>query len=121
VSLLREGAGSDGADDRARTRARAALTEAATLDPGSSDALAWLAYADMLRDDGLAEAEKTIGRAIALSPGRLDYRLRQADILMLQDRLAEARVILTDVAAAAADPAIADGAVRRLALLDRRR
>src|SRR5262249_44370217 len=70
--------------DEHRTQALAALTRATALNGTSSDAYAMLAYVQMLSESTLPEARTSIERAVALAPGRLDYRLRYADIIMLQ-------------------------------------
>jgi tetratricopeptide (TPR) repeat protein len=119
VALLRDGDTPGGADDT-RVKARSALKAAVALNATSAGALAWLAYADMQRAEDLPEAEVTIARAVALAPGHLEYRLRLADVLMLQDRLDEARAILTALAGVRNDRAVAEGATRRLAILARR-
>src|SRR5262249_4605990 len=84
VSLI----GVDGADrDDHRAPAYAALQRAVAANSASSDALAALAYVQMLSKDTLPAARQSIERAIALAPGRLDYRLRSADIQILQGQL----------------------------------
>ena len=66
VSRLRHQAAA--ADQSGRTaaidRARAALGKAAAINPSSSEAFAWLAYAEMLSDNRLGEARAAIARAI---------------------------------------------------------
>lgn len=98
-------------------RARAALLKATTANPTSSDAFAWLAYAEMLGDRGQREAMAAIRRAIELAPGRLDYLLRYGDILMMSGSFADARTILTDVSRITTDPRSAEEAARRLEVL----
>jgi tetratricopeptide (TPR) repeat protein len=98
-------------------RAREALARAAAINPSSSDAFAWLAYAEMLADNRLAEARTAITRAIDLAPGRIDYRLRYADICILEGKLIEARELLLDLARVTTDRAAVEGATRRLAAL----
>jgi hypothetical protein len=104
--------------DEALGLARDAMLKAATLNPSSSDAFAWLAYAEMQRSDWNAAA-KAIAQAIALAPGRLDFRLRQADVAILRGAINAARPMLRELAAITGDPAVADGARRRLEALDR--
>lgn len=99
------------------TLAAAALRRAISLDPQSSEAHAWLAYAQMQRHETLPSARLSIERAIELAPGRVDYRLRWADVRILQGDYDAARTALTTIAAARTDPQAADGAVRRLATL----
>jgi Flp pilus assembly protein TadD len=89
------------------------------INPGASDAWAWLAYADMLDDQQLQEAEDAIARAIQLSPGRLDYRLRFADVSILRGRLDDARRMLTELAAVTTDRTVAERAALRLTALNR--
>jgi tetratricopeptide (TPR) repeat protein len=119
VSRLRHQAAA--ADQSGRTaviaRAREALARAAAINPASSDAFAWLAYAEMLADHRLAEARTAIGRAIDLAPGRIDYRLRYADICILEGNIAEASALLAELAKVTTDRAAVEGATRRLAAL----
>jgi tetratricopeptide (TPR) repeat protein len=113
VSLLREVA-RDEYDDDMVTRARAALMKAAALNPSSADTSAWLAYADMQDSAKLGEALSAITRAIALAPGRLEFRLRYADIAVLRGAIDTAKPMLTDLASARIDPVIRDAARKRL-------
>jgi tetratricopeptide (TPR) repeat protein len=94
------------------------LKRAAALKPQSSEAQAWLAYALMQDEDRLADARIAIERAIELAPGRIDYRLRWADIRILQGSYGDARKLLTSVSELRADPRSADAARRRLDRLD---
>ena len=123
VSLLREAAQVDGviADALALARSQSALRRATAINPGASDAWAWLAYADMLDDQQLQEAEDAITRAIELSPGRLDYRLRCADVSILRGRLDDARRMLSELAAVTTDRTVAERAELRLMALKRQR
>ena len=118
VNLLRERAASGSADPGGLGRARAVLTRAAAINPTSSEAFAWLAYAELAADGRLPQARAAINRAIALAPGRLDYRLRSADISVLEDQLDEAGALLTRLAAVTTDQAIADSAKQRLERLE---
>jgi tetratricopeptide (TPR) repeat protein len=120
VALLRHDDDSPQKQDDAPAieRARTALLKATAANPSSSDAFAWLAYAEMMTDGRLTEAGAAIRRAMELAPGRLEYRLRYADVLMLAGALADARTMLTDVARVTTDTTIADAAKRRLAALD---
>ena len=101
-------------------RARAALTKAAAANPASSDAFAWLAYAEMLTDGRLKQAAAAIGRAMEIAPGRVDYLIRAADICILAGSLADARTMLTEVSRVTTDRAAADEAKARLVELDTR-
>jgi Flp pilus assembly protein TadD len=118
VSLLRAGA-ADRADGRAE--ARAALARAVAARPDSAEALAWLAYVQMLDDATLGEARTSIERALAIAPGRLDYTLRWADVRILLREEEAARRVLEQVAAVRTDPAMAARARARLDTLDRTR
>jgi tetratricopeptide (TPR) repeat protein len=100
--------------------ARRALAKAASINPSSSEAFAWLAYAEMLSSGRLPQAMAAIRRAIDLAPGRIDYALRFADICILGNALAEARTVLAEIARVTTDPAAAAGATRRLVALDER-
>jgi Flp pilus assembly protein TadD len=111
VWLLREDlAGSTGNAEPAIK----ALSRAAALRPESSDAHAWLAYAQMQSERTLADARQSIETAIELAPGRVDHRLRWADVRMLQGEYADARTLLTQLATLRSDPRAADGAQQRL-------
>ncbi|HTK29484.1 MAG TPA: DUF1570 domain-containing protein [Vicinamibacterales bacterium] len=102
-------------------QARAALGRAAAVNPESADALAWQAFADLLVDDHLDEAEAAIRRAVRMSPGRLDFRVREAEVLLRRRQDDGARSILERVAAAAAiDPDAARQAAALLASLQER-
>jgi hypothetical protein len=90
------------------------LKRATLLNGASSDAYAALAYVQMLSHDLLPDARTSIEHAIALSPGRLDYRLRYADIRILQGDIEAARAMLTPVAAITADTVASKQAQRRL-------
>ena len=93
---------------------RAVHLGARILRDRSSEAFAWLAYAEMVSDHRQAAARAAIARAIALAPGRLDYRLRSADISVLEGEFNEANTLLTQLAAITTDPLIAIGAKARL-------
>ena len=100
-----------------RTTALAVLKRAAMLNGSSSDAHAALAYAEMLSDTTLGDARASIERAIALSPGRLDYYLRYADIRVLQHEIEGARQVLAQVAAIKTDSRASSAASKRLAAI----
>ncbi|HEY2150542.1 MAG TPA: DUF1570 domain-containing protein [Vicinamibacterales bacterium] len=105
-----------------RTKTRAALKRATLLNGASSDAYAALAYVQMLSHDLLQEARTSIEHAIALSPGRLDYRLRYADIRILQGEVEAARAVLTPIAAITTDTVASKQAQVRLdAILEHER
>ncbi|MGH9140788.1 MAG: tetratricopeptide repeat protein, partial [Vicinamibacterales bacterium] len=111
----------DRASDRTRgdleQRAFAALTRAAVLAPTSPDTFAWLAYAG-LRQREWDAAANAIARAIALAPGRTEFRIRQADIMILRGAPNAARPMLQEIAARSPDRVSADSARRRLEALD---
>jgi tetratricopeptide (TPR) repeat protein len=102
-------------------RACDALTRAAAINPSSSEAFAWLAYAEMMTDGRLREARAAIETAIELAPGRIDYRLRYADIWILEGRIDEATALLTGLAKVKTDKAAVDSATRRLEAIARLR
>ncbi len=93
-------------------RAREALTRAAAINPSSSEAFAWLAYAEMMTDGRLREARAAIEKAIELAPGRVDYRLRYADIWILEGKIDEATALLTGLAKVKTDKAAVEGATQ---------
>jgi len=94
-----------------------ALTTAALLAPNSPDTFAWLAYAD-LRQQAWDAGAKAIARAIQLAPGRTEFRLRQADIMILRGAPNAARPMLEEIAALSVDRLSAESARRRLDALD---
>jgi tetratricopeptide (TPR) repeat protein len=105
--------------DQGRTAdALVSLSRAVTGDPSSATAFAWLAYAHMSIGH-VAEARTAIDRALALEPGRPDFRLRDADISVLEGNVSRARAVLLGVMAD--DAAVAARARERLNAIDRRR
>jgi tetratricopeptide (TPR) repeat protein len=123
ASLLREVAQVDGmlADATALAQSQTALKAATTINPYASEGWSWLSYAFMLDDDRLPAAEDAIDHAIELAPGRLEYRLRWADISILRGHLSDARKLLTELAALTTDRVVSEGAQRRLDALARSR
>jgi tetratricopeptide (TPR) repeat protein len=109
------------ADPRAsgdeRRQALETLKRAVMLNGTSSNAYAVLAYVQMLSSDTVTDARASIEHAIALSPGRLDYRLRFADIRLLQGDIDAARNILTSIAAITSDGVASRAASTRLATI----
>jgi Flp pilus assembly protein TadD len=104
--------------DQGRTAdALASLSRAVASDPSSASAFAWLAYAHMSIGQ-LPEARTAIDRALALEPRRPDFRLRDADVAVLEGDVSRARAVLLDVMA---DDAVAARARERLNAIDRRR
>jgi tetratricopeptide (TPR) repeat protein len=97
----------------------AALRRAIALNPNSADAYGWLAYAQMLSELSLNDARASIERAIQLAPGRVEYRLRWADIRILQDQYADAKSVLTRIAAIKTDRDAAAAAAQRLEAIQR--
>jgi tetratricopeptide (TPR) repeat protein len=98
--------------------AMVALKRAVALNPYSADAYAWLAFAQMASTETLPDARSSIERAIQLAPGRIDYRLRWADVRILQGADEEAKAVLTKIAAVRIDPQAAAGAAERLRKLE---
>jgi len=110
VWLLRASAESPGAVSTAID----ALKRAVVLNPNSADAHGWLAYGQMLSDASLADARGSIERAMQLAPGRIEYRLRWADIRLRQGGIDDAKVLLAKIAAIKTEPDAAAGAALRL-------
>jgi hypothetical protein len=98
-------------------RAHDALTKAAAFEANSPDTHAWLAYASM-QQRAWDEGASAIARAIQLAPGRTEFRIRQADIMMLRGLPNVARPMLMDIVLRSADKLAADSARRRLEALD---
>jgi Tfp pilus assembly protein PilF len=70
--------------DQGRTAdALASLSRAVASDPSAATAFAWLAYAHMSIGQ-VPEARTAIDRALALEPRRPDFRLRDADVSVLE-------------------------------------
>jgi tetratricopeptide (TPR) repeat protein len=101
-------------EDQAAEAAIPPLTRATALNPNSADAYAWLAYAQMMSKSSLPAARASIERAIALAPGRIEYRLRWADVRILEGSYEDAKAMLSRLAAVTFDPAAATGAASRL-------
>ena len=116
TSLMRTEAAVADVDANAE-RAHETLTRATTLNADSPDAFGWLAYAGLLRKDWDGAA-KAIAQAIMLAPGRTEFRLRQADIMILRGAPGAARPMLQEIASRSVDPIAVEGARRRLAALD---
>ena len=110
VWLLRASAESAGAVSTAID----ALKRAVVLNPNSADAHGWLAYGQLLSDASLADARGSIERAMQLAPGRIEYRLRWADIRLRQGGIDDAKVLLAKIAAIKTEPDAAAGATLRL-------
>jgi tetratricopeptide (TPR) repeat protein len=111
LSLLRYRADDPAHPDLDAVNAAAgALRKAIALNPDSTDALAWLGYADLVAGAKLDEARAVVTRAMSLAPGRLDYRIRLAEICLRQNDLAEAVQLLTPLAAISADTGLAEHA-----------
>lgn len=105
--------------DQSRTAdAIESLSRAVAIDPSSATAFAWLAYAHM-SIGRVVEARTAIARALELEPSRPDFRLRDADIAVLEGDVARARAVLLEVMAD--DAAVAARARERLNAIDRRR
>jgi tetratricopeptide (TPR) repeat protein len=98
-------------------RAYDALKKAAASNPGSPDTMAWFAYASM-RQRSWDEGALAIARAIQLAPGRTEFRIRQADIMILRGSPEVARPMLQDIIARSGDKTTVDSARRRLETLD---
>ena len=105
--------------DQGRTAdALASLSRAVASDPSAATAFAWLAYAHMSIGQ-VPEARTAIDRALALEPRRPDFRLRDADVSVLEGDVSRARAVLLEVMAD--DAAVAARAKERLNAIDRRR
>src|SRR5581483_8283169 len=79
------------------------------VNPQSADALAWQAFADLLLDSHIDEAHEAIARAVALAPGRLEFRIREAESLLSAIRERDRRLAARAAALAAADSHPAPG------------
>jgi tetratricopeptide (TPR) repeat protein len=97
----------------------ATLRRATTIRDDSADAQALHAYVALASNE-LLEARTAIDRAVELAPTRLDYRLRQAEVLMQQGYLPQAKAILNALAAVKTDPSIVRLARQRLEMIAKR-
>jgi len=101
-----------------------ALTRALKVDPGSANALAWHAYADMELEVRWQEARDETLKAIALAPGRSDFQLQLALIYLRQRDTEQAgRTLLAAVAQQTTEESVAQrarGVVEELRARDAR-
>jgi tetratricopeptide (TPR) repeat protein len=111
ASLLRSGGGEL---EEAIRDATAALTRAVALNPDSADAYGWLAYAQMIAKPMQPGARASIERAIELAPGRIEYRMRWADVRALEGGFDDAKAMLKKLAAVKTDREAASRAAARL-------
>jgi tetratricopeptide (TPR) repeat protein len=74
------------------------------LAPRNVEAYAMLARIDMNSDDNLPEAETTLKKAIAIAPGRDDLQMLLAQTYMRQNRVDDARGVLSLIARNATNP-----------------
>ena len=79
--------------------AQQAFARAVELLPEFPDALAYLGYMEMLAGVDLAGAERHVRAAVALLPGREDYRLSLAQVYMRQAEYGKAQNVLGPIAA----------------------
>ena len=100
--------------------ARAALARAVELGPEFPDALACLGSAELASGAPLAQAQRHLESAVALLPGRDDYRLRLAQVFMRQGKFVKARAMIEPIAAASPDPAQREAARQLLGELAER-
>ncbi len=116
LSLLRANPPPGDAAEDPLELAHGALARAVALNPESAEALGWLAYADLVAGTRLPEAETAITKAIALSPGRIDYRLRLAEVFLRRNRVVVAQSLLSTIATSKGD---GEAAAEARKLLDR--
>jgi tetratricopeptide (TPR) repeat protein len=112
LQRIREGGGDAGAD--ADARIEGALRQAIALDPGFAEAYASLARVLAARPGSGNEPFMLQQKAIALSPGREDYMFNLGIYLANQQQYADARTVLTALAAGASDERVKSGAVALL-------
>jgi tetratricopeptide (TPR) repeat protein len=110
----------DAADRPPVETARAALATAVRLQPDSTEALAWLGYADLLSGAHLDEARASLQRAVTLAPGRADYAFRLAEICARQQDYVEARHLLARLLTVHDEYGTADHAQSLLDAIDHR-
>ena len=96
-----------------------ALRRMAAMRPDSAEGLVLFATAAMQSPATREEARAALERAITLSPGRLDYRLRYAELLLMSGQTTTVRPLLKVLATATADPATAARAAEHLRALER--
>lgn len=103
--------------DRTRTHAR----KATELAPHFVEGYSLLGYVALVSKEGVAEAEDALIKAIQYAPGRLELRIRLAELLFAGDKLADAEFVLTTVTNSGAEPAIRSQAERLLDAVRNRR
>ena len=108
MSRLRMGALRDDAD------ALIVLRRITTLRPESAEGLAIFGSVAMRSSDTREQARTALEKAMSLAPGRLDYRLRFAELLMFADQTVAARAVLRPLTAQKTDLATADRASSHL-------
>ena len=100
----------DNPDARAIAIAREALAIVQSARPGLANALALSARLDTAEDGSTTRAFENIRRARTVSPGREDYIVLEAFILMRRGEFAAARQLLTPLTGPASSPAVRSNA-----------
>jgi tetratricopeptide (TPR) repeat protein len=95
-----------------------ALRRVARLRPDSAEAQALFGRVAMRNGATRGEAQAALETAIKLAPGRLDYRLRYAELLLTANQVAPARSLLRGIASVTGDPETSQQAAQHLARLD---
>lgn len=83
---------------------RAHLKKSIDLDPRFVEAYALLSTANLSAGEHLDEAELLLQKAIAIAPGRHDLVLLLAQIMLREDKTAQARTLLTNISRNSDDP-----------------
>jgi tetratricopeptide (TPR) repeat protein len=91
------------------------------LAPRFTEASDMLGYIALVARDGTKEAQAAVIKAIEFAPGRLELRLRLAELMFANNELAQAQSILTIVKNSASDDVIRYRAERMLADVQNRR
>ena len=112
----------DNPDARAIATARDALAIVQSARPGLANALALSARLDTAEDGSTTRAFENIRRARTVSPGREDYIVLEAFILMRRGEFAAARQLLAPLTGPGSSPAVRSNAqaiLDQVALLER--
>jgi tetratricopeptide (TPR) repeat protein len=84
------------------------------LNPRFTQAYDMLGYVALMTRERLAEAESAVTKAIEYSPGRLELRLRLAELMLSNNHIPSAQAILTSLKNSAAEDIIRYRAERML-------
>jgi tetratricopeptide (TPR) repeat protein len=105
VHMLRK-VDEEGTDEESQSRLklmRTHIERAIELAPRFADAYSMLGYVALLSRERLPEAENAVMKAIQFAPGRLELRLRLAELMIANGKSPAAQAVLTAVKNSGAD------------------